>query len=31
MHGNLPIVGERLTSVFYAREHIDERGAPDRY
>jgi hypothetical protein len=23
MHGNLPIVGERLTAVLYAREHLD--------
>jgi len=26
MHGNLPFTGERLTGVFYAREHIDECG-----
>jgi len=26
MHGNLQVVGERLTAVLYAREHIDECG-----
>lgn len=26
MHGNLPVDGERLTAVLYAREHIDECG-----
>jgi len=26
LHGHLPIVGDRLTAVLYAREHIDECG-----